>query len=416
MKCWLGTPSLFIYLFIFSLTMQGLMALMEMVEFYEGAFRLILPNNNHIHRPTWLAMSRMLKKVSYARHGCDWWRVCGRMIIDTFVATFRLNFIPLFWILFNWHHLAVVLCFHIFILASWCIFTVMPQSPFVHYLDVSQTATDLHAVPLLGRSLRVNCGLATLHLERNGISGARTVILGEWHFAILILPELSSLSQLRMVFYRDNTFLPSFKHALVYHVYIEDVTFPPDNIILPLLEACACFSCQYWRCGFLPSFLTSGITQGEHQPNPSIPWQQPTTTRWCWNVGSDVASKQVVGTARLERQQPAGVFDASFSFCSFWSVGWYYFWFQCCITAVSCLHQKTVGFKAFVPVCFSRTGELSFYVKRLLSKYLVSKRLYSGPITAQRSVFHLFVICWYVLSHKFSPRFHITVNLEILVS
>ncbi|XP_065175527.1 protein phosphatase 1 regulatory subunit 37-like [Sycon ciliatum] len=91
---------------------DGAMALLEMVEFYEGAHILSMGNNPKLTRQMWLALSRMMKRAT-----------------------------------------------------------------FLHYLDLSQSLTDLSALPMVCRSLRANCPLLTLHLERNALAGRRLIIL-----------------------------------------------------------------------------------------------------------------------------------------------------------------------------------------------------------------------------------------------
>lgn len=53
-----------------------------------------------------------------------------------------------------------------------------PQTPCLQYLDIRNTVWTEQALPLLGRTLRLDCCLSVLHMEGCNLSGRPLFLLG----------------------------------------------------------------------------------------------------------------------------------------------------------------------------------------------------------------------------------------------
>ena len=111
------------------------MAIFEMLDFYDSAHRLVLARNPKLSGRAWLSCSRMMKKVRVSSYPSF---LCAMSRLARFL-----------------------------------------QSHCITFLDVRECVFDDFTIPLIGRPIRANCVLKTLHIEGNELTGRTHLILGE---------------------------------------------------------------------------------------------------------------------------------------------------------------------------------------------------------------------------------------------
>lgn len=91
------------------------------------------------------------------------------------------------------------------------------QTPCLEYLDIRNTLWTEQSLPLLGRSLRLDCCLTVLHMENANLSGRSLFLLGMWMF----VPHVFSACILQYHSYKieENITCELEKHCILDNTY-----------------------------------------------------------------------------------------------------------------------------------------------------------------------------------------------------